>query len=350
MSATLGVLDVRRNKLNGKINDAFPGNCALQTLNLNGNLLEGVLPSSLANCKNLEVFDIGNNYIEDVFPCYMRNISRLRVLVLRSNKFYGAIGCAGLNITWPILQIVDLASNNFTGWFPKISLSTWKAMLHEEDEGQSMLNHLQFEVLQLNPFYYQDMITVTIKGLDIELVKILTLFTSIDISCNNLDGPIPKDIGELKALYVLNLSHNAFTGKIPPSLGNLVQLESLDLSRNNLSGEIPMQLTGLTFLSFLNLSFNQLVGPIPQGNQFNTFSNNSYEGNMGLCGYPMTKKCQSDEAPPPPPPESQDTGFDWQFILTGLGFGVGAAVVVAPLMFWEKGRIITPERGDENRT
>jgi hypothetical protein len=31
-------------------------------------------------------------------------------------------------------------------------------------------------------------------------------------------------------------------------------------------------------------------------------------------------------------------GFDWQFILTGLGFGVGAAVVVAPLMFWEKGR------------
>jgi hypothetical protein len=31
-------------------------------------------------------------------------------------------------------------------------------------------------------------------------------------------------------------------------------------------------------------------------------------------------------------------GFDWQFIVTGLGFGVGAAVVVAPLMFWEKGR------------
>ena len=30
--------------------------------------------------------------------------------------------------------------------------------------------------------------------------------------------------------------------------------------------------------------------------------------------------------------------LDWQFILTGLGFGVGATVVVASLTFWEKGR------------
>jgi Leucine-rich repeat (LRR) protein len=344
MSKNLGVLDLRRNKLSGTISNTFPHNCALQTLNLNGNQLGGVLPRSLANCPNLEVFDIGNNYMEDAFPCYLRNITNLRVLFLRANKFYGSIGCKGPNITWPILQIVDLASNNFTGQFPKKSFSTWKAMFLEEDEHQSKLNHLQFEVLQYNRFYYQDMITVTSKGLDIELVKILTLFTSIDISCNNLDGPIPKDIGELKALYVLNLSHNAFTGKIPPSLGNLVQLESLDLSSNNLSGEIPMQLTALTFLSFLNLSFNQLVGKIPQGNQFNTFSYNSYEGNMRLCGYPVTS-CTSDIAlPPPATPESQDTasamliGFDWQFILTGLGYGVGAAVVVAPLMFWEKGR------------
>ena len=59
----------------------------------------------------------------------------------------------------------------------------------------------------------------------------------------------------------------------------------------------------------------------------------------------MTTHCTSDEAPPPSAtPKSEGTslttliGFDWQFILTGLGFGFGAAVVVAPLTFWEKGR------------
>nr|POF00860.1 receptor-like protein 12 [Quercus suber] len=149
MSESLGVLNLRRNNLNGTISDKFPGKCGLQTLSLNSNLLHGKLPKSLANCTNLEVLDIGNNHIEDVFPCYLRNISSLRVLVLRSNNFYGSIGCDGSNVTWPILQIVDLASNNFTGQFPNKSFSTWKAMMANEDEVQSVLNHLRFEVLQL---------------------------------------------------------------------------------------------------------------------------------------------------------------------------------------------------------
>ena len=177
-------------------------------------------------------------------------------------------------------------------------------------------------------------------------MKILRLFTSIDISCNKLEGPIPEELAAFKSLYVVNLSHNALTGHIPPSLGNLSQLESLDLSSNNLTAEIPVHLVdSLTFLSFLNLSFNQLVGKIPQGKQFATFSNDSYKGNKGLCGYPLQTECTSDKASPPSATQKARCkisttliGFDWQFILTGLGFGVGAAVVVAPLTFWEKGR------------
>ena len=84
------------------------------------------------------------------------------------------------------------------------------------------------------------MITVTSKGLDIELAKILIIVTLIDVSCNYLNGSIPEELGEFESLYFLNLLHNAFTSQIPPSLGNLTQLESLDLSSNNLTGEIPM--------------------------------------------------------------------------------------------------------------
>ncbi|MBA0603927.1 hypothetical protein Gorai_025082, partial [Gossypium raimondii] len=211
MSASLGVLNLRQNNLSGIISDTFPKNCSLQTLDINQNQVEG------------------------------ENISKLRVLVLRSNKFNGSIHCHKNNTGWPTLQIVDLASNNFSGKLHQTCLETWKGMQVVENEAPSKVKHLQFQFLQFNPNHYQDEITVTIKGLEWELVKILTVFTTIDISCNNFEGPIPEVIGTFKELYGLNFSHNAFTGPMPSFLGNLRQLDSLDLSSNYLSGGIPLQ-------------------------------------------------------------------------------------------------------------
>ena len=148
--------------------------------------------------QNVEILDIGNNQIYDSFPCSLHIISRLRVLVLRSNKFYGTIGCAGTNSTWPVLQIIDLAGNNFTGNLPHEKFLTWKAMMAN---ALLKLNHLQFESEQYRQLYYQNAITVTGKGREMQLVKILTIFTSIDFSCNNFHGSIPKEIGKLQVLY-----------------------------------------------------------------------------------------------------------------------------------------------------
>ncbi|KAM3689880.1 hypothetical protein ACJW31_09G079000 [Castanea mollissima] len=121
MSKSLGVLDVRRNKLSGNISDTFPYHCGLQTLNLNGNRLEGVVPRSLVNCTSLEVFDIGNNEISDVFPCYLSSKSKLRVLILRSNKFYRPINSCKIppflgNLS--VLESLDLSSNKITAEIP----------------------------------------------------------------------------------------------------------------------------------------------------------------------------------------------------------------------------------------
>ena len=69
-------------------------------------------------------------------------------------------------------------------------------------------------------------------------------------------------------------------------------LESLDLSSNNLSGRIPQELTSLMFLEVLNLSQNHLTGFIPQGSQFQTFGNDSYYENSGLCGFPYPRDVQ----------------------------------------------------------
>ena len=335
---TLAVLNLGRNKFSDIISTEFPGICDLQTLDLNGNLLEGKIPVSLSNCAALEVLNLGNNRMDGIFPCWLKNISSLRVLVLRGNKFRGPIGCLNNNSTWPILQIMDLGHNNLSGELPAKFLSTWRAMMAGEDEVEGKHKYLEFKVLQFNQLYYQDSVTVTSKGQEMELVKILTLFTSIDLSCNDFEGEIPEAMGDLTLLYVLNLSGNGFTGHIPSSLGQLRQLESLDLSKNKLSGEIPTQLASLNFLSVLNLSFNQLVGRIPTGNQLQTFSENSFLGNKGLWGFPMKSSSSEDATPPVPALEGRHSGSRMEYLAPEIGFVTGLGVVIWPLVFCNRWR------------
>ncbi|KAK6943169.1 Leucine-rich repeat-containing N-terminal, plant-type [Dillenia turbinata] len=347
----LVVLNLGANNLVGNIPEAFPSGCSLQTLDLGVNRLEGKIPKSMVYCKMLEVLNLGHNQIDDTFPRWMECLPTLRVLILRANNFHGAIGCKDVknNSSFEMLQIVDLSLNNFSGHLPSQCFLTWKAMMSNEDEAVSELNHLKFGVLELSQVYYQDVVTVTIKGLEMELIKILTIFTSIDFSDNNFDGLIPDEMGELQSLYVLNLSGNALTGNISSSLGKLKQLESLDLSRNQLAGEIPAQLANLNFLSYLNLSFNKLVGRIPLGTQIQSFLPAIFEGNKGLCGPPLTVKCPISPAIQPTSGSGErstvsQVEFDWQLIITGLGFGTGSALVIAPLMFCKKGRKWYDER------
>uniref|UniRef100_A0A2P2MXB4 Uncharacterized protein n=1 Tax=Rhizophora mucronata TaxID=61149 RepID=A0A2P2MXB4_RHIMU len=48
----------------------------------------------------------------------------------------------------------------------------------------------------------------------------------------------------------------------------------------------------------LNLSLTQHVRPRPQGNQFDTLQNNSYYGNFGLCGAPLSRTCDEPQSTP----------------------------------------------------
>ncbi|KAL5539827.1 hypothetical protein UlMin_042294 [Ulmus minor] len=330
--AQLGVLNLRNNNLSGPIPNTFLGSCSLKTLDLNGNMIQGQIPKSLANCYELEVLNLGNNNLIDEFPCLLMNISSLRVLVLRSNKLYGSIECLMASVTWAMLQIFDLAHNNFSGKLPGQSFAKWKAMMGT----QPKLDFLQFESEKFE--LYRDSVTVTSKGLEMNLVKILTIFTSIDLSSNKFDGPIPKEIGELTSLYSLNLSSNSLSGKMPTSLGNLQEVESLDVSWNHLTGNIPPSLTKLNFLSHLNLSFNQLAGSIPSGNQFQTFSADSFMGNEGLCGLPLTHNCTDEVVEPNANYSDDGSGIDWDFLSAEIGFIVGFGMLVGPLVFCRRWR------------
>ncbi|XP_057725017.1 receptor like protein 22-like [Arachis stenosperma] len=337
--SSLTDLDLQMNKLHGTLPDIFKP-VTPETLNLNGNQFRGLLPKSLSNSMYLVDLDLGNNQFEDTFPNWLQNLSSLEILVLRANKLYGPIANLKSEKIFPSLIIFDISCNNFKGSLPKAYIQNFQAMKIVGDEMQSRLvDYIEtggggsIVVDNILPEYYNSVIA-TVKGANTRFAKIPTAFVNIDLSENKFEGEIPDDFGELHGLIGLNLSHNRLVGHIPYSLGNLTNLESLDLSSNMLTGNIPTELTNLNFLEVLNLSQNQLVGPIPRGKQFDTFSNDSYKGNMGLCGLPLSVQCNNNvPLQQYPPSEAEDKfGFGWKPVAIGyacgmvLGIGLGFCV------------------------
>ncbi|XP_058776676.1 receptor-like protein 47 [Vicia villosa] len=394
-SNTLRLLNLGGNKLNGHISDAFSKSCDLRFLDLSGNLLKGTIPKSLANCKHLQVLNLGSNQLIDKFPCFLKKNSSLRVMILRSNRLHGNIECPNNNANWETIQIVDLANNNFSGTLPPSLLQSWKALMIDEDKG-GKFGHLFFNlydnfnptnvktaIVDLNselqmklakviasepPFLldhivshifeegvglrsYEDSVTIVNKGRTLNLVKILIAFTSLDFSSNNFEGPIPEELMNLTALHALNLSQNAFSGKIPSSLSNLKHLESLDFSNNSLSGEIPPELASLSFLEVMNLSYNHLVGKIPTGTQIQSFQADSFIGNEGLFGPPLTQYSNGEKGCSPEPQGSEthdeSSNIDWNFLSAELGFTFGFGVLIFPIIFWERWRMWYSKKVDD---
>ncbi|GAU40708.1 hypothetical protein TSUD_263580 [Trifolium subterraneum] len=391
LSSSLGMLNFGRNKLRGHIpNTIFTNSCSLRYLDLNDNLLDGTLPKSLVNCMKLQVLNLGNNALVDKFPCFLSNISTLRIMIFRSNKLHGSIGCPHNNGDWNMLHIVDLASNNLNGTIPGALLNSWKAMKH--DELGPEFGHMFFETVdnyhpmtlkavlsdmnkyiatklvkalanispsileqyiidnhlnQWDHTHYQESVIIVNKGKQMKLVKIQKAFIYVDMSNNYLEGPIPDELMQFKALNALNLSHNAFIGHIPSSVGNLMNLESMDLSYNSLNGKIPQELTSLSFLDYMNLSFNHLTGDIPLGTQIQSFDADSFKGNEGLCGPPLTNLC----GPLQPASESSHShnksSIDWNFLSVEMGFIFGFGIFILPLICWKKLRLWYSKHVDE---
>ncbi|KAK8506409.1 hypothetical protein V6N12_034142 [Hibiscus sabdariffa] len=339
-SYSLGFVDLQMNNLSGKIPDSFMDSL-LSQLFLNDNRLEGLVPPSLANSSKLEILNLGNNMLTDRFPHWLASLPSLQILVLRSNRFYGSLPHSVVSTNFSALRMIDLSGNEFTGPLPTKLFRNFRAMTDKPKERLSDM--AQYGLDGTDGIYhgikdYHISVNVTTKRLELALTKTLDIFVSMDLSNNRFSGRIPEEVGQLIYLQMLNFSHNNFTGPIPESFGNLVALESLDLSSNELSGRIPSQMSKLTFLEVLNLSGNNLVGPIPHGNQFDTFDNDSYSGNLGLCGLPLSKQCiNSGEAKPPAPLVVEHEGskipFFWKVVMMGYGSGVVLGLSLSYIVF-----------------
>jgi Leucine-rich repeat (LRR) protein len=365
----LQVLDLSQNSLTGTIPDCLnkivnstqrtpsrfcssPSSSlssSIKMLNLGHNNLSGRFPLFLKSCNNLVFLDLGNNNFFGNIPTWIgKKLARVRILSLRANRFSGIIPSQLAELSG--LQVLDLGLNKFIGSIPH-SLKSLKQMaqaptflkLGKKPIFVRQISDVDPFFAESKPNYYTiefGSLEVDAKGREFEYGHDIKFWTSFDLSCNNLIGHIPEEIGFLFGLRNLNLSRNKLSGNIPDSISYLQLLESLDLSNNELSGTIPSNLSTLTFLSDLNLSYNNLSGRIPTGHQLQVLDDPSiYEGNPNLCGFPLSIECTSNDINHPNMlnKEIRDDG--------NVSFYVGAIVgfLIGMCCFW-----FTLERVMEN--
>lgn len=290
------------NKLEGEIPSELMYTRALENLILDYNELTGTIPSGLMNCTNLNWISLSSNKLSGKIPSWIGSLNNLAILKLSNNSFYGEIppelgDCKSL--LW-----LDLNSNMLNGSIPSalakqsgkmaIGLVVGKKYVYLRNYGGTGChgtgNLLEFAGIRpdaVNRIPTMCKFQQVYQGHTQPNFNYNGSMIFLDLSYNNLQGGIPKELGTMFYLSILNLGHNNLSGQIPEDLSGMKNIGVMDLSHNHLSGFIPSSLGGLSFLTEIDLSFNELSGMIPESAQFETFPASRFYNNSGLCGYPL---------------------------------------------------------------
>ncbi|CAK7346283.1 unnamed protein product [Dovyalis caffra] len=230
----LQTLDVSDNSFYGSIPDSISNLTRLRRLSLSKNLLSGKIPISLASLRQLEELYIDNNSLHGPIPSSFNSLVSLKRLEIQENNLSGEFPDLG---ALKDLNYLDASDNQISGEIP----STLPVSLIE----LSMRNNKLQGKLPDN------------LG-DLEFLQVL------DLSHNELWGPILPVLFYHPSLQQLTLSHNNFTFlQVPGTMGLTSNLIALDLSYNDLRGVLPGFLGSIPQLSALSLENNKFTGMIP---------------------------------------------------------------------------------------
>ncbi|KAL9276850.1 hypothetical protein ACSQ67_025601 [Phaseolus vulgaris] len=355
----LSYLDLSYNNFTGRI-PSFEIAKNLTYLHLSNNGLSGAIPSfsHFEGQKNLVSIDLRYNSISGSIPSSLFTLPQLQKIMLSHNQF-GRLD-EFTNVSSSKLNVLDLSCNNLSGSFPAsiYQLSRLSILILSSNKlnGTMHLNKLSgirnlttldlsynnlsvdVNVTNSDPSYFPSINNLRFASCNLKtfpgFLRNHSRIASLDLSDNHIQGIVPNWIWKLQNLERLNISHNFLTHFQGPLQNFSSKLLVLDLHHNKLQGPIPGFPENTFYLDFSSNKFNSVI-PQNIGTQIQSFPETSFIGNKGLCGPPLITNCSANTS-------SKTTesakDFDWQYIITGVGFGVGAGVFLPTLMIWERGR------------
>ncbi|KAF8684775.1 hypothetical protein HU200_044198 [Digitaria exilis] len=163
--ASLTILDLSWNNLDGGVPAAVGKLRRLQKLDLSYNHLAGVLPPELGSLQDLVFLDLSHNRFTGPLPGSLSCLSKLQYLLLQDNPLGTAVPAAVVGALRR-LQVLGLSGCGLTGPIPRGAFAA------------------------------------------------LASLTALSLDRNRLDGPIPATLAALPHLGQLNLSQNRLAGEI----------------------------------------------------------------------------------------------------------------------------------------
>ncbi|GJM96778.1 hypothetical protein PR202_ga13644 [Eleusine coracana subsp. coracana] len=184
-------------------------------------------PTGSAPLSSLRTLDLSFNQISGAIPPSLASLPSLTNLILCHNQLSG--GIPTFPDSSPLLRL-DLKHNALSGAVPA-----------------TLPSQLQYLSLQSNH----------LTGRVDAVLPRLTRLNFLDLSMNQLDGPIPSSVFALP-LSVLQLQRNFFAGPVQPSSD--VAIPVVDLSYNRFWGQVSPLLAGV---GQLYLNNNRFTGDVP---------------------------------------------------------------------------------------
>ncbi|KAH9723417.1 putative leucine-rich repeat receptor-like serine/threonine-protein kinase [Citrus sinensis] len=185
--------------------------CHVFRISLIANRLKGPIPKYLANISTLVNLTVQYNQFSGELPEELGSLLNLEKLHLSSNNFTGELPKTFAKLT--NMKDFRISDNQFTGQIPSF-IQNWTKL---EKLRISDLNGPEATFPQLG---------------NMKMTKLILR------NCN-ITGELPRYLGKMTKLKVLDLSFNRLRGQIPSNFDDLYDVDYIYFAGNLLTGAIP---------------------------------------------------------------------------------------------------------------